>query len=168
MIARFRSTLTEVERVLGLVDLGVPERDEQSIGNEFDVLAHQDSVHADEGDGEGVGEELLLNLHSLADDHLDSVGVRTALEVGEEKAGKVGVESLVARDELVGEGETGHESSLLEPEDRSEGSREEDSLDGGEGDQTLAEDGPVIRDPLERPLGLALDAGDCRGVIEVS
>jgi hypothetical protein len=36
------------------------------------------------------------------------------------------VKTLVSRDELVGEGESGHESSLLEPEDGSERSREED------------------------------------------
>lgn len=77
--------------------------------------------------------------------------------MGEEEAGKVGVEALVARDELVGEGESGHEATLLKPEDGGEracgehgqgekrvgieGRRtgEEDSLDGGERDETLSE-----------------------------
>lgn len=43
----------------------------------------------------------MLNLDGFADDALDRVGVGTALEVREEEAGEVGVESLVSRDELV-------------------------------------------------------------------
>jgi hypothetical protein len=43
----------------------------------------------------------LLDRDRLADDALDRVGVRSAFEVREEEAGKVGVETLVARDELV-------------------------------------------------------------------
>lgn len=54
-----------------------------------------------------------------------------------------GVESvwtrhLVSADELVGEGQAGHQASLLQPEDRSERAREEDSLHGREGHHTLS------------------------------
>ncbi|KAI3486760.1 hypothetical protein L1887_49710 [Cichorium endivia] len=87
-------------------------------------------------------------------------GVCALLEVAEEKAGKVGVETLVARDELVGEGETGHEAALLEPEDGSKRAGEEDALDGGKGDEALGESGATVADPAERPVGLLLDDGD--------
>lgn len=43
-------------------------------------------------------------------------------------AGKVGVEALVARDELVAEGEAGHEAALLQPENGAEAPAEEDAL----------------------------------------
>jgi hypothetical protein len=70
--------------------------------------------------------------------------VRSALEVIKEQASKVGVESLVARDELVGEGEPRHETALLEPEDRRERARKEDAFDGSKGDKTFAECGPLV------------------------
>ena len=70
------------------------------------------------------------------------------------------MKSLVPRDQLVGERKSGHESSLLEPEDGGERSREEDSLDSGEGDESLSEGGLLGRDPLESPIGLSSNAGD--------
>nr|CAD1826466.1 unnamed protein product [Ananas comosus var. bracteatus] len=57
---------------------------------------------------------------------------------GVEEASEVAVEALVAGDELVGEGEPGHEATLLEPEDGSAGAGEE-ALDAGEGDEALGE-----------------------------
>jgi hypothetical protein len=62
----------------------------------------------------------LLNLDSIGDDVFDSIGVGTTFEVAEQQASKVGVHTLVAADELVQEGETGHQDPLLEPEDRCE------------------------------------------------
>lgn len=88
--------------------------------------------------------------------------------MGEEQACKVGVETLITRDELVGECQSRHETTLLEPEDGGERSREEDTLDGSEGDQALGESRTLVRDPLEGPVGLLLDAGDgLDGVKEV-
>jgi len=45
---------------------------------------------------------------------------------------------LVSADELVGEGESGHQASLLQPEDGSEGPGEEDPLHGREGYHALS------------------------------
>jgi hypothetical protein len=39
--------------------------------------------------------------------------------VGEEETSEIGVQSLVPRDQLVGEGQTGHQTTLLQPEDGS-------------------------------------------------
>ena len=80
--------------------------------------------------------------------------------MGEEQAGKVGVHALVAGDELVGEGEAGHEAAFLEPEDGGEGAAEEDALDGGEGDEALGKGRVLVGDPFEGPIGLFADAGD--------
>lgn len=74
-------------------------------------------------------------------------------------AGEVGVQALVPRDELVGEGESGHQRALLEPEDGAEGAREEDALHCGEGDQPLVE-GALVVHPLHGPLRLLADDVD--------
>ena len=113
-----------------------------------------------------TGQELLLNGDSLGDNLPDSVRVRPALQVAEQEASEVGVHTLITADELVGEGETGHQTTLLQPEDGREGTGEEDTLDGGEGDQTFAKGRVLITDPSESPLGLLLDAWDGLDSIE--
>lgn len=134
--------------------------------------------HADERDGQRVGEEVLLDRDGLLDDGLDRVRVRPPAEVLEEQAGKVGVQALVARDavravnpstrnrrrrhaQLVGERQAGHEAALLEPKDGRKRAGEEDALDGGKGDEALAKGGLGVGDPGQRPVGLALDGRDC-------
>ena len=90
------------------------------------------------------------------------------LEVAEEEAGEVGVKTLVTGDELVGESETGHETTLLEPEDGGEGAGEEDTFDGGKGHETFGEGGALVADPAKGPVGLLLDDRDgLDGVEEV-
>ncbi len=41
-----------------------------------------------------------------------------------EQAAKVGVQALVARDELIAEGQAGHQAALLQPEDGAEAARQ--------------------------------------------
>jgi hypothetical protein len=55
------------------------------------------------------------------------------------------VKALVPGDELVGEGEPGHEAALLEPVDGAEGAGEEDALDARERDEALGEVGGAVR-----------------------
>lgn len=107
--------------------------------------------------GKLTSQELLLNGNGLLDDPGDSVGVRASSEMGEEEAGKVGVETLVTRDELIRKGETRHEASLLEPKDGGERTREEDTLDGSESDESLTETRSLVRDPSKSPVGLLSD-----------
>lgn len=78
----------------------------------------------------------------------------------EEQTGEVSVETLVTRDELVGEGEARHQTTLLQPEDGSERAREEDTFDGGESNETLTESGLLVVDPADGPLGLLGNAGN--------
>ncbi len=105
-----------------------------------------------------TSQKLLLDYNSLRDDIANDVGVRPPLEVAEEQTREVGVHALVARDELIREGETRHQAALLEPEDGREGAGEEDALDGSKGDETLREGRLLVRDPAECPVGLLLDA----------
>ena len=100
-----------------------------------------------------------MYLDGATDDFLyDSLG-ELVLHHRVEQAGEVGVETFIAGDELVGEGEAGHETTLLEPIDGAERAGEEDTLDASEGDKTLGEGG-VLVDPVESPIGLLLDGGD--------
>ena len=95
--------------------------------------------------------------------HAEENVVRTHLIQGVvqeaiEEAGKVGVEALVAGDELVGEGEPGHEQPLLQPEDGAEGAAEMDALHARKRDQTLRKAGATPDPPL-RPLRLLCHTG---------
>lgn len=173
--------LHKVEWVGHVPDLVVAERDEQAVRDKFNVLAHELGVHANERDGQGVytsvpysishsrddnegdrrtSQELLLNLDSLPNDTLNGLGVRPSPEVGEQQAGEIGVQTLVTRDELVGECQSRHQAALLEPKDGRKRAREKDTLDGGKRNQALGKGRTLVRDPLERPVGLFLDAGD--------
>lgn len=71
------------------------------------------------------------------------------------------METLVSRDELVGEGQSRHETPLLEPEYRCKCSAEEDTFDGCERDKPLSEGGVLILDPFDGPVSLLSDGGNC-------
>lgn len=111
-----RNVLHEVERVGIVVHLVVSERDEQSIGDESNVLAHELFVHAYERDGQSIGQEFTFEVDGFLDDALHGFRMRSSLEVSEEQACKVGVETFISRDQFVGERQSRHEPSLLEPE----------------------------------------------------
>ena len=119
-LAGERDVLHEVEGVGGVVDLGVAECQEQTVGNELDVLAHEGGVHAEQSAGQSITEKFLLDLDSLGDDSLDGLLAGALVEKREQEASEVSVHALVTRDELVGEGETRHETTLFEPEDGGE------------------------------------------------
>ena len=102
----------------------------------------------------------MFNLDSLPDDPLNRLGVRPSPQVGKQQARKVGVETLVTRNELVRECQSRHEAALLEPKDGRKRAREKDTLDGGERNETLGESRSLVRDPLERPVGLLFDTGN--------
>jgi hypothetical protein len=152
--------LHEVEGVLGAEDRLVAEGDQEAVCNELDVLRHQLRVHANQTHGERVADELLLDRHGVADDLADALLTQLVHEVLlVQHARKVGVEALVARDQLVGEGQAGHQTTFLHPKDRAEAAGEKDALHRGERDQALGEGGRRL-DPPHGPLRLALDAGD--------
>ena len=73
-----------------------------------------------------------------------------------EEARKVRVETLIAGDELVGDREAGHETTLLQPEDSTEGATEEDALNDGEGEEPGGEAGLHIINPRQCPVCLLL------------
>ena len=46
--------------------------------------------------------------------------------------GEVGVHAFISTNQLIGESESWHQASLLEPENRAKAAREEDAFDAGE------------------------------------
>lgn len=152
--------LHEVKGVGGVVVLLVTEGNQKTVSDELDVLAHQLGVHAEQGNRESISQELLLDADGLDDDVLNHLLAGAVVQVREKQTSKVSVETLITGDELVGEGQTGHEATLLEPEDGGERAREEDTLDSSKSNQTLGKGGLAILNPLDSPVGLLGNAGD--------
>jgi len=138
----------EVHPVKG-VHRGVEARDaqggQQAVRAVLDVRAHGVRVHANEGDGQGVGDELLLDAHRRADDLVHALHGEGVVQHGVEQAREVAVQPLVPADELIGGGQAGHEAALLQPKDGAERPAEEDALHRREGDQALSEGGVLCR-----------------------
>ena len=122
--------LHEVERIRLAIHLRVPQLHQKTIRDELDVLRHEVRVHSDELARERLRDELLLNLHRIADDLVNLLLVDPVHDLAVQEAREVRVQSFVARNELVGEREARHEATLLHPEDGTECTAEEDALDG--------------------------------------
>jgi hypothetical protein len=152
--------LHEVKGIRGLVHFLVSESDQQTISDKFNVLLHQVGVHAEQSTGKSLGQELLLNGDGICDDVQDDLLASTVLEVGVKQASKVCVQSFVTRNELVGEGQTRHQTTLLEPEDGGECTAEEDALNSSECYQTLSESGLLVLNPANSPISLLANAGN--------
>ena len=75
-------------------DLSAVELDEQSVGDEGDVLRHRGAVHADERARQRLGEELLLDGDGVADDRLHPLLTRRVSQVTEHQAREVRVQAL--------------------------------------------------------------------------
>lgn len=106
---------------------------------------------------------MLFDLDGLGNHATGEFGVGFFLDHGKEQAGEIGVQAFVARDELVGKSQAGHETAFFEPEDGGECAGEEDAFDGGKGDETLGVGGFLVADPFESPFGFAADGGNCAG-----
>mmetsp|Transcript_125581 Transcript_125581/g.340970 ORF Transcript_125581/g.340970 Transcript_125581/m.340970 type:complete len:245 (+) Transcript_125581:738-1472(+) len=79
------------------------------------------------------------------------------LQLAVDEARELGVQALVARDQLVGEGEARHQAALLEPVDGAERATEQNSLHGRKRDDALGEASLLWAHPLHCPLGLLPD-----------
>ena len=77
-----------------------------------------------------------------------------------QQARKVAVQALVARNELVREGEAVHEPALLQPKNGAEGARKENALHGRERDEALRKRGVGLVGPPQRPVRLLHHGGD--------
>lgn len=107
-LASQRDGFHEVKWVGRVVELLVSESQQESICHELDVLLHEGSVHAKQGARKSVSQEFLLNGDGFGDHVLYSLLAGAVFDVREEEASEVSMETLVARNELVGESQAGH------------------------------------------------------------
>ena len=90
-LARERDALHEVERVGHVVEFGIAEGDEESIGDEFNVLLHQGGIHAEQGARQSFRQKFLLDHDGFRDHVLHGLLRGPVVQVREEQAGEVGV-----------------------------------------------------------------------------
>lgn len=124
----------------------------------------------------------LLNLHGVPDDVADRLCGRFVYQVLEHQTGEITVQTLkgaekqdalftagsraggqpepvrylVSADELVGEGQAGHQPPFLQPEDGGKGPREENALHSSKGYHALSwtrEQKESLRRPPRRHVG---------------
>ncbi len=129
----------------------------ETIGHKLNVLGHETGVHTDQATGECVADKLILQNHGLADQTANGLcrGLLGLLVIQGHREERM--KSFIARDQFIAEGETRKKAALLEPEDGTEGTTEEDALDRRKGRQTGGK-ARIGLDPLEGPLGLLGDA----------
>jgi hypothetical protein len=143
--------LHPLEWVLNLEKFWHSESKKEMVSDELDVLRHQSRVHTDQLDGQRLGDETHLDLNSLTDNGVNFLVGQFVVQVLVDETCEVGVHALISRDELIGEGQTGHQASLFEPEDRTEAATEENALDACECHKSLCE-GALISNPFQGPL----------------
>src|SRR5210317_2118620 len=113
--------------------LGVPDRShtnllQQPIRHVLNVLGHLFGVHADKVTWECVEDEPLLNLNSFSNDGVNRFSLGFVSQQLEQLNRKLLMETFIARDELIREAKTWHETSLLEPENSTETATKEYTL----------------------------------------
>lgn len=82
-LAGQRDGFHKVERVGRFVEFLVPERQEETVGDELDVLFHEVGVHAEQRARQRLCQELLLDGHGLGDDVLHGLLAGAVVQVGE-------------------------------------------------------------------------------------
>ena len=90
-------------------------------------------------------QDLIINMGTYCLKYVHLIYHPPVDDVLKHEAGKVCVEPLVAANELVGEGESGHEAALLQPEDGGERAGEKDALHARVGNHALSEGGAPKR-----------------------
>lgn len=100
---------------------------------------------------------LLFNSHSINNDSADSFRGRLGLQLRVEKTGKVTMESFVSADQLVGESQAWHQSTLLYPKDRGKRSRKENPFNSSKSDNSFTKCSFFWPSPFQRPISFLLD-----------
>jgi len=149
--------LHKVKRVGRVVNLGQTQDAQQMVGYVFNVLAHEVGVHADQPDGQGIGDKFFINFDGVGDDLVNLGRIELAGEMaGVQQGRKVPVQALITANQFVGECQTGHESPLLEPENTAKRTGEENALDRRKGNESLGK--RALADPTQRPIGFFANA----------
>ena len=104
-------------------------------------------------------------MNCTVDNLEDALVGNFVFQVFVEKTGEVCVHALVTRDKLVAKSEPGHKAALFYPEDCTEASGEEDTLDGRKGNQALGVAVSAV-DPFNGPLSFFFYGRNVRDCFE--
>ena len=120
-------------RVDNIVDAIVVNGRHHVISYVLHVLAHARLVHANQVDGQALRHKLALNLDCALYHLPHALGIRLIDQVLiEEQAAKHGVQTLVARNQLIAKAQSVHLVSLPKVKDGRKARREENVLDNNE------------------------------------
>jgi len=160
--------LHPIKGIRCIIELGLPKCHQESVSHKFDVLLHQLGVHPDQIHRKRIGDKFFLAIDSITDDSPHSLRGGLVFEHGKEEAGKVAVHPLVTANQFIGEGQSRHQSTLLQPKDGAEAPTEEYTLHCSKGDQTFSKRRVFLRDPPQGPVSLLFHAWDRLNGIEES
>ena len=134
-----------------ILNLANPQLLSQTIGHELNLLSHEVCVHSNKTAGKSLADELLLENHRLTNQITKNlrIGLLGLLMVESHREERV--KSFIARDELIAERESRKKTPLLEPEDGTERTAEEDTFDRCKGCQTGGKVG-IRLNPLQGPF----------------
>jgi len=97
--------------------LGDTKLEEQSVGDELDVLVHQARIHTDQLNWQRFSHKVALDFDGLANDLQNALVCQLVVQMLVKQARKVSVHALISGDQFVTEGQTRHKATFLEPED---------------------------------------------------
>ena len=140
-----------------ILNLANPQLLSQTIGHELNLLSHEGCVHSNKTAGKCLADELLFKNHCLANQITKNLRIRLLGLLMVESHREERVKSFIPRDELIAERESRKKTPLLEPEDGTECTAEEDTFDRCKGCQTGGKVG-IRLNPLQGPLGLLSNA----------
>merc|ERR1719159_2061330 len=130
----------------------------EPICNKFDVRCHQLTVHADQVTRESLADECFFSFHCAINHVMNHIVRQLVLQHAVEQAGKVCMKTFISRNQLIGESESWHHATFLQPIDGAECTTEQDPFHSSEGNQALGEAIFVVH-PLQSPLGFLADRG---------
>ena len=93
--------LHEREGIGGRICLRIAELEKQAIRHELNILTHHLGVHANQVAGQGLGNELLLNLHGITNNLVRLLLTELVHQLAIQKTGELRVKSLVPSNELI-------------------------------------------------------------------
>mmetsp|Transcript_35383 Transcript_35383/g.88767 ORF Transcript_35383/g.88767 Transcript_35383/m.88767 type:complete len:281 (-) Transcript_35383:694-1536(-) len=158
--------LHPIKGIGGMVQLLAAKGQQQTVGNKLDVARHHVCIHPHQRARQRIAHKLALQVHCLAHDLPHDLLVQLVVQQGVQVARKVGVETLISADELVGERQPRHQPAFLQPEYRAETARKVDPLDACKCHHTVSKAARRV-DPTDGPLRLFCNAWNRLNGIEV-
>ncbi|KAL3526286.1 hypothetical protein ACH5RR_010942 [Cinchona calisaya] len=100
--------LHPIKGVLDILHFPISQCPQQSVRHKFNVLAHQIPVHSNQRAGQRFAHEFPLYIHRIRNDSPHSILAQLHPQQTVQQARAIAVETLVSRDQFVGESQSRH------------------------------------------------------------